>query len=283
MDGTATRPVIAGMDGTQESLAALQWAAKEAVRRDTRLVLFHACQFEGPESRHPELPEDSELLLEHVYRWNRHAAELARGIAPGVEVELRIRLGFAPDLLLAESLTAALIVLGAHGLGGLRGALIGSVALTVAAKADCPVVVVRGRSRMRGPVVVGVDGSASSEQALRFALDAAVARGAPLDVLHAWHEAAFLRFGTRFLARATAERRALEEQVAGWARKYPDLEITTDAVQDHKPSHALMRAVSGAQLIVIGSRGRGAVSGGLLGSTGNDLLAHATCPVAIVH
>src|SRR5947207_4402524 len=109
MSGTATRPVVVGMNGSQKSLAALRWAAKEAVIRDTTLVLFQACLFETPDH---DGSEDAELLLEHVYRWNRHAARLARGIAPGVEVEVKIRLGPAPDLLLAESALPSLLVLG---------------------------------------------------------------------------------------------------------------------------------------------------------------------------
>ncbi|HKN54210.1 MAG TPA: universal stress protein [Amycolatopsis sp.] len=268
MSGTVTRPVVVGMNGSHKSLGALRWAAKEAVVRDTTLVLFQACLFETPGH---DGSEDAELLLEHVYRWNRHAAGFARSIAPGVEVEVKIRLGLAPDLLLAESVLASLLVLGARGHGRVREAAVTSA---VVAKARCPVVVVRGRYGARGSVVVGVSASSSSEQALRFALDAAAVRGAPTHVVHVWHDATFLRFGTR----ASAERRSLEDRVAGWARKYPGLRITAEALRDRKPSHALTRAVPDALMIVIGSSGRGAV-----GSTGSDLLAQANCPVVVVH
>ncbi|WIV53897.1 universal stress protein [Amycolatopsis nalaikhensis] len=268
MTATATRPVVAGVDASAAALAAVRWAAAEAVRRDTTLRLLHACVF-GDERPH----DDSELLLEHVYRFLRRAAEVAREQAPGVRVETQVRLGLAVDLLLAESADAALVVLGSHGLGGLRGALIGSVALRVAAGASCPVVVVPGqRSTRTGPVLVGFDPSGSSEHALRFALEEAAAVCARVHVVHAW------RIGDGHV-----EQRELEAHLAGWARKYPALEITAQALRDRSPARALLAAAPGARLIVVGTRGRGPVAGGVLGSTGNALLAHAACPVAVVH
>jgi nucleotide-binding universal stress UspA family protein len=146
MTATANRPVLAGVDASAASLAAVHWAAKEARRRDTTLRLLPACVFEDATPRNP-----GELLLEHVHNWLRRAADVAREGAPGVRVETAVRLGLAVDLILAESADAALVVLGSHGLGGLRGALIGSVAL-------------------------------------RVALDEAAALRAPVRVVHAWHD-----------------------------------------------------------------------------------------------
>ncbi|WP_410645083.1 universal stress protein [Amycolatopsis sp. lyj-346] len=270
MTATATRPVVAGVDASAAALAAVRWAAAEAVRRDTTLRLLHACVFEDGR---PRAHDDSELLLEHVYRFLRRAAEIAREHAPGVRVETQVRLGLAVDLLLAESADAALVVLGSHGLGGLRGALIGSVALRVAAGASCPVVVVpEHRSTRTGPVLVGFDPSGSSEHALRFALEEAAAVRARVHVVHAWHT-----------GDGRAEQRELEAHLADWARKYPALEITAQALRDRSPARALLDAAPEARLIVVGTRGRGPVAGGVLGSTGNALLAHATCPVAVVH
>jgi nucleotide-binding universal stress UspA family protein len=264
MTATANRPVLAGVDASAASSAAVRWAAEEARRRDTTLRLLHACVFEDTPER---ALEDSGLLLEHLPRWLRRAAEDAREGAPGVRVETSVELGLAVDILLAESPDAALVVLGSHGLGGLRGALVGSVALRVAAGAACPVVVVPGHRPVRtGPIVVGLDLSDSSEHALRFALDEAALLRAPVHVVHA----------------GTAQR-DLETRIASWARKYPALEITPRAVPDRIPSRALLHAVPDARLIVVGTRGRGPVVGGVLGSTGNALLAHAPCPVAVVH
>lgn len=270
MTATANRPVLVGVDASAASSAAVRWAAKEARRRDTTLRLLHACVFEGAPER---VTDDSELLLEHVQRWLRRAADVAREWAPGVRVEISVELGLAVDVLLAESPGAALVVLGSHGLGGLRGALIGSVALRVAAGAAAPVVVVPApRPDRTGPVVVGLDLSDSSEHALRFALDEAASLGAPVHVVHAWHG-----------GDGAACQRDLETRIASWAGKYPALEITAHAVAERNPSRALLHAVPDARLIVVGTRGRGPVAGGVLGSTGNALLAHAACPVAVVH
>lgn len=271
----ATTAVIVGVDAAEDSLRAVRWAAQEAARRGAALRLFHACVVDPAHVESGSLPD-------HVTRRTRHAAKIARTAAPGLEVETRVRLGLAVDLLLAESVDAPLIVLGSHGLGGLRGALIGSVALRVTAAAQCPVVVFRGHADPRGPIVVGVDSSPSSEDALRFAADAAAARGVPLVVTHAGHQR-IPSIEPAFADQQAEDRRDIEEMVAGWARKYPELEITTRVVDDREPSRALMGVAPDAQLIVIGSRGRGPVAGALRGSTGNDLLAHATCPVAVVH
>ncbi|WP_086847641.1 universal stress protein [Amycolatopsis kentuckyensis] len=256
---TANPPVLAGVDLSAPSLAAVRWAAREAERRDTTLRLLHACVFE-------DTPSPEELLLEHVHRWLRRAAEVAREEAAAVRVETAVRLGLAVDLLLEEAADAALVVLGSHGLGGLRGALIGSVALRVAAEAPCPVVVVPGHQPPRtGPVVAGIDRSGSSEHALRFAFEEAAATGAPVLVVHAGDDD------------------GLETRVSGWRREYPGLEVRTRAVPERVPARALRHAAPDARLIVVGTRGRGPVAGGILGSTGNALLAHADCPVAVVH
>ncbi|MEU8633048.1 universal stress protein [Amycolatopsis sp. NPDC048633] len=270
----AKAAVIVGVDTSEESLRAVRWAAHEAARRGTDLRLLHACVVDPGDG--------SEFLPDHVTRRMRHAEKIARTAAPGLEVTTDVRLGLAVDLLLADSVTAPLIVLGSHGLGGLRGALAGSVALRVAAAAKCPVVVFRGHADPRGPVVVGVDSAPVSEEALNFAAGEAASRGVPLVVAHAGRRRA-PSIEPSFADQQAEDRRDLEELVAGRSRKHPELEITTLVVEDREPARALMGVTPGAQLIVVGSRGRGPVAGALLGSTGNDLLAHATCPVAVVH
>ncbi|UOX90621.1 universal stress protein [Amycolatopsis sp. FBCC-B4732] len=268
MTAPAHRPVLAGVDASEASFAAVRWAAEEAMRRDVTLRLVHASVFDDTPPRAHE-----ELLLEHVHRWLRRAADVAREQVPGVRVETAVRLGLAVDLLLEEAADAALVVLGSHGLGGLRGALIGSVALRVAAEAPCPVVVVPGhRPARKGPVVVGIDRTESSEHALRFAVETAAATRARLLVVHAWHA-----------GDGVAEQYELETRVAAWQGKYPDLEVFSQVVRDRVPARALQHVAPDARLFVVGTRGRGPVAGGVLGSTGNALLAHAACPVAVVH
>jgi nucleotide-binding universal stress UspA family protein len=195
-----------------------------------------------------------------------------------------IRLGIAPEQLVEESSTAALIVVGSHGLGGLRGVLIGSVALKVAAQALCPVIVVRGPvTPAGGPIVVGVDDSAESEQAVEFAMEAACVRKAPLVVVHAWHDEFLPTAGPAPAGAELRERYALENRMDSWRVQYPEVDVRVSAVRDRDAARAMLGHAAGAQLLVVGSRGRGPIAGGLLGSTGNTLLSTAPCPVAVVH
>ncbi|MFD2467562.1 universal stress protein [Amycolatopsis silviterrae] len=256
-DGT----VLVGVDESEASLAAVRWAAAEALRRGARLRLFQAGLREGAGAE------------PRAHRWLSRAAQVAEEAAPGVATQPVVRAGLAVDLLVEMSRSVSLVVLGSHGLGGLRGAAIGSVALRTAACAHCPVVVVRGRAAAGGAVVVGVDGD---ERVGEFAFEAAASRQVPLVAVRAWRDRRSDRPG-----RAGEEDRALRECIAAWADKHPEVAVRTWAVRERSAGRALM-AVEGAQLVVIGGRGRGPVTGGLLGSTGNRLLARAACPVAVV-
>lgn len=274
---TANKPggvVLAGIDESESALAPVRWAAAEARRRDCRLELFHAGIGETVDVSGKVAEQKADELFGRAHRWLTWAAEAAENAAPGVRTQVVARVGFAADLLIERSRSVSLVVLGSHGLGGLRGAAIGSVALRVAASASCPVVVVRGRVVPDGAVVVGVDGD---DRVLEFAFDAAASRKAELVAVRAWHGTPFDDPG-----RPEAEERALRGHIAAWAEKYPAVEVRTLAVRERSAARALM-AVEAAQLVVIGSRGRGPVAGGLLGSTGNRLLAHSACPVAVVH
>ncbi|MFD2467566.1 universal stress protein [Amycolatopsis silviterrae] len=265
-----SRPVVVGVDGSAAALAAVRWAAVEAARRGTGLVVFHAELCDDPDLLpHGKPPGDAELLLEPAHRLLRQAAETARLTAPAVPVRMCVRLGTAADLLAALSDEAGLLALGAHGLGGARGAAIGSVALRAAASARCPVVVIRGSAAADGPVVVGLDDSDGGERALAFAFEAAVSRGAGLEAVHAWHDG------------RPGRESGLREQVAAWSRKHPLVPVRVHVVRVRSAARALAGISAGAQLIVAGARARGPVAGGLLGSTGYWLLAHAACPVAV--
>jgi nucleotide-binding universal stress UspA family protein len=185
-----------------------------------------------------------------------------------------------------------MIVIGHTGDGGFADMLLGSTAAAVVSHAHCPVMVIRGRSGHSGspesgPVVVGVDGSPVSEQAVGVAFEEASARGVPLVAVHAWSDgntASWYRTN-RYLAEwdsiKDGEALALAERLAGWQEKHPEVEVRRELVQD-RPRHALLERSATSQLIVVGSRGRGGFRGMLLGSTSQALVQHAQCPVLVV-
>ncbi|WP_336157991.1 universal stress protein [Amycolatopsis sp. VC5-11] len=261
-------PVVVGIDGSPQSSAAVRWAAAQTRSRGGGLVVFRAEVFDDPDLLpHRKPPVEAELLLEPGYRLLRRAADEARRAVPGVSVRMCLRLGAAAGLLVEQSAEAGLLVLGPSGVGGMRGAVTGSVPLSVAASARCPVAVVRGRADPAGPVVVGVDDSGGSERALAFAFETAETHGAALEAVHAWHD------GNR--------ENGVPEQVAAWSRKHPAVPVRVRTVRARSAARALAGISRGARVVVVGSRGRGPVAGGLLGSTGNGLLAHAACPVVV--
>ncbi|TQM36922.1 universal stress protein [Pseudonocardia cypriaca] len=282
-------PVVVGVDGSPSALDAARWAAREAVRRGVTLELISA--FGWVETRHLHDHGLGVHLRETMLARTREevsaAAEAAAAVAPGIEISQRVVDGFPVPLLVAESRRAGLVVLGDRGLGGFTGLLVGSVAVGMAARAACPIVVVRGeRSSDAGPVVVGVDGSPISEAALAFAFEAAATRQVPLVAVHAWHDTVFEASVAPLLdwdAIEADERRILAERLAGWGGKYPDVEVQRALVRD-RPAHALIEQATAiaAQLVVVGSHGRGSAAGLVLGSTSHTVLHHAPCPVAVV-
>jgi nucleotide-binding universal stress UspA family protein len=179
-------------------------------------------------------------------------------------------------------------VLGSRGLGGFSGLVIGSTAVAVAGHAHAPVVVIRAdEPPADGPVVVGVDGTPVGEAAIAFAFAQASARGVDLVAVHAWTdlvvEAAYVG-GAAALDFAPLEEQAAEtlaERLAGWQEKYPDVHVVREVVRE-RAARALLRNSEHAQLVVVGTRGRGGFRGLVLGSTSQHLLQHARCPVAVV-
>jgi nucleotide-binding universal stress UspA family protein len=140
-----------------------------------------------------------------------------------------------------------------------------------------------------GPVIVGVDGAATTDAAIEFAVEAAARRGGPLVALHVWcalpkHNLGPDLPGHYDYTEAQQEaHRLLAELMAGWRSKVPDVPLELRAVQSMNPSYTLIEASAQAGLVVVGSRGRGGFPGLLLGSVGRDLVGHASSPVTIVH
>ncbi|MFC5992881.1 universal stress protein [Pseudonocardia hispaniensis] len=281
-------PVVVGVDGSEPALDAVRWAAREAAARRVPLRLVGAFVWTGT----PHIGDLGlgESYLEGLWQAARaeleDAAEAARSVAPDVTIEQEVRAGYPVPVLADESERARMVAVGSRGLGGFTGLLVGSVAVGLATHASSPVVVVRGAvpEASSAPVVVGVDGSPVSEAAVAFAFEAASWRRVPLVAVHTWSDMLLDPTLGPLLdwdAIEADERQVLAERLAGWSEKYPDVEVRR-VVERDRPAKALVDRSGDAQLVVVGSRGRGGFAGALLGSVSQSLLRHARCPVAIV-
>jgi nucleotide-binding universal stress UspA family protein len=283
------RPVVVGVDGSASSNAALDLAAHEANLRRRPLYLVHAFIWPylhvplGPSPYGPPeggLRHQAERILADAYT-------RARAAAPDIDVHAEVVTGEASAVLLQASRTAELVVIGDRGLGGFTGLLIGSVAVQLAAHAGCPILIARGETNPAAPVLLGVDGSPANDPAVGFAFEEVSRRGVPLLALHAWTHPVSTGPGDILPlvydeAQIEAdETRLLAEALAGWHDKYPDVTVRRELVHGGART-ALIDATSRAQLIVVGTRGRGGFAGLLLGSVSQAVLHHALCPVAIV-
>ncbi|SCF11312.1 Nucleotide-binding universal stress protein, UspA family [Micromonospora coriariae] len=289
MNSAHSAAVVVGVDGSEPSLRAVRLAATEAARRHRPLRVVHGFIWpllHVPVSPAPDAPPGGGLRHQAEELVAAAVAE-AQATAPGLSVSGEIIDGEAAAVLVGESPTAALIVLGDRGLGGFASLVVGSVAVQVAAYADCPVLVARGAERPGEPVLVGMDGSAASRLAAEFAAEAAVARGVPLLAVYAYRHPPSTGPGDMQPlvydeARLQgAEEQMLAESLAGLTDRCPGLRLTWRAV--HGRAGAVLAEASGsAQLVVVGGQGRGEVTGLLLGSVSQSVLHHARCPVAVV-
>ncbi|MEU8649427.1 universal stress protein [Streptomyces sp. NPDC048737] len=287
-----TGPVIVGVDGSASGLGAVAVAAREAHLRGVPLRIVHAFGHGGghlPGGAPPWNPA-GHGLGPMTHGAPARAEERAREVAPDIEITRSVVAGEALEVLEIESRSASLAVVGSRGLGGFAGLLLGSTAVQLAAHGRCPLMVVRGRPDPAGPVVLAVDGSPAGEAAAGFAFAEAALREAPLVALHVWNtwsERAYEGPGDPLNAvvadadRLSAEeRRLLDGTVAPHRQAFPQVEVERRLVRSRiRP--ALLDATRGAQLVVVGARGRGGFTGLLLGSVSQALLHHAHCPVTI--
>ncbi|GAA1965260.1 universal stress protein [Amycolatopsis minnesotensis] len=293
MTDVAGQAIVVGVDYSTGADDAVRWAAATAQARRGELKIVHARRHSGSYFYDGVLEgagTDAEAMREDADRIIRGAVELARSQAKDLAITTEVCVE-SPALTLIElSRDARTLVLGRTGRGGFAGMLVGSTTIAVAGHAHCPVAVVRGRAdstTVAGPVVVGIDGSPTSEQAIARAFDEASARGVPLVALHAWLDVTYddLYVTSRVLPAwdsiRAEEERLLAQRLAGWQEKYPDVDLRRVLVRD-RPRHALLEWSANAQLVVVGSRGRGGFIGMLLGSISQALLQHAQCPVLVV-
>ncbi|WP_336206781.1 universal stress protein [Nonomuraea sp. LPB2021202275-12-8] len=268
--------IVAGVDGSRAGLEAVAWAAGEAALREVPLKIVHAITRWACET-------DSGRYAE-VARWMRQggqsvlaaAEDRARHEQPKIAVETALLPGDPRAALIAAADSAELLVIGTHGLGGVRGMLVGSVAYGVAGHATCDVVVVsEPPPAPRGEVVAGVDGSQASQDVLEFAFTEAELRGVGVRVVHAWSWP-----GPEPVEEGD-ERLVVREALAGHRERHPRVSVVEEVVQGH-PVDVLREAATGAGLLVVGSRGRGTFAGLVLGSVSQALLQRPPCPLAVI-
>jgi nucleotide-binding universal stress UspA family protein len=283
------RPIVVGVDGSEPGRVAVALAVRQARLHGRPLRLVHAFIWPtlgvhvGPS---PEGPPEGGLAAE-ADRLLAEALAHARTADPDLDITGEVVAGAPVPVLLAEARHASLVVLGSRGLGGFTGLLVGSVAVQLAAHSPGPVLVARGEQRERGPVVVGVDGSPTSREALGFALGEAAVRGTELIALNTWwgrlpertEDELPLVYDASDVEATQAS--MLSAAVAGQRARFPGVNVR-ERVRHARAAHALVTASETAQLVVVGARGRGGFSGLLLGSVSQALLHHARCPVAIV-
>ncbi|MBB4753609.1 universal stress protein [Actinoplanes lobatus] len=279
--------IIVGYDGSSWSDDALTWALEEAEHTGEPVELVHADEWPvlAPAASMVPSPDLSpELYVERIIESTLdRAVETARTTHPLVPLTTTTVRAHAATALIDRSRHARLLVLGGRGHSAVAG-LFGSVSAAVTAHAHCPVVVIRGAQSATGPVVAGVDDTAAAPAVLVFAAEQATMLKAPLHVIHAWPPVTGIWAETPMATwTITAqEREPFDTEVTVIRDTFPNLRIEAEAVVEH-PAAALTRASDGAQLLVVGSRGRGAVRGLLLGSVSQHLLRHSACPVAVVH
>ena len=284
------RPVVVGVDGSDAALAALDWAVREAVDRDRRLRIIHA--FIWPLFNHvslgplPSGPPSSGLRAAAQGVINE-AVRRAATMAPGLVIEAMIHSGAAGPVLLAEAENADLMVVGSRGLGGFTGLLLGSVSSQLAAHSPCSVIITRSphadRDRPVGErVVVGVEDPRTSAGTVEFALTEADRLSLPVTMISCVPPEPAL-YGVPLVDQTAldAQRELLARTVEEWQSKFPDVEISDELVRA-TPGHALVTASRSARLVVVGAGGSGRFRGLHLGSVSQQVLHHASSPVAIV-
>ncbi|MEV5007218.1 universal stress protein [Streptomyces sp. NPDC055692] len=292
------RPVVAGLDGSRESLAATHWAAREALRRGLPLRLVHAWEGLPDIAGRADLPE-VRVPQSRARRMLRDTVAQLTESYPGLDLSGEQVHRQPGPALLDEAQDAELLVIGSQGLGAVGGFVLGSVAMATAVHADRPVVLVRagetaesehlpdvsGRPSTRTAhrdVAVAVDTDGPCDDLLDFAFRAAELRRAPLRVVHAWHVP--LTHGlpdarTRGSFRQEAERE-LAALLEPWRQKFPAVYVA-ETLHEGRPAHVLPRAVSGSGLLVVGRRRKYPVIAHA-GPVAHALVHHVTRPVVLV-
>lgn len=285
--------IVVGIDGSASAEVAVWWAAREAAMRHVSLTIVHvlaslpvaASALGWPAGRVPE--EILEIQEAEGRNFIAEATLAARDSVGTKDIEITGELSIGvPVAALAEvSRDAQMVVVGSRGRSARHRRLLGSVSAGLLHHAHCPVAVVPDEEESpeigRLPVLVGIDGSGASEQATAIAFDEASWRGVDLVALHVWSDAdmsSLPSFETSAQLQVAGEN--LAERLAGWQEKYPDVTVHR-IVRYDRPAQQLLDESVRAQLVVVGSRGRGGFAGMLLGSVSAVVTQETGVPVIV--
>ncbi|MDL9938252.1 universal stress protein [Gordonia sp. ABSL1-1] len=282
--------ILVGVDGSEASTSAVRWAAGAAQVEGVGLKIVGV--YDASTSDYAPgliIPQDViDAIRQDASDAVHAAATVAKEAAPDVALETSIVDGDAARALLELGKDASAIVLGTRGLGSVKGLFLGSVSTTVAAHSHGRVVVVTGEGSADGPVVVGVDDSPVSDAAVAEAYRQAALRNTRLIAVHTWtpldvdalHGYGIDREEVDRMSQDAVE--AVAERMAGYAENYPDVVVERHVLPEEPAKAILDAAGDDAQLIVVGSRGRGGFKGLLLGSTSQRIMHQAHTPVMVV-
>ncbi|MCF6388505.1 universal stress protein [Mycobacterium sp. MBM] len=288
MTGTGL-PIVVGVDGSANAVAAAIWAAGLAARLDAPLSIVYAVPYLGHNFSDAAAAVRAAAITgqrEAAASILTSAADAVRRAEPGVQISTSAPDQTADEVLEALSAQARLIVLGSQEVSTASALLIGSLTLKTITRSTCPVIAWRGdiASPNAQPIVVGVDGQ-NSDAALELAFELAAALQVPLRAVRSSSSRrapgdVTIPFLIDWEALEAMEWDSLTTTVGPWADRHPGVDVTF-FVEPTKPSQALLQHVDGAQLLIVGTRGHGALASALIGSTSLNLLHHSPLPVAV--
>jgi len=282
--------IIVGVDGSPASDVATCWAARDAALRSIPLTVVSVVT--TPTATFPPVPYPDSLGVRLEDRGRKaaaHAVKVAEDAMPTdrkVAVKSEIVFSTPARALVKMSDEAEMIVVGSSGKGLLARGVLGSVSSSVVRSANCPVAVIRDEDSLttdpqHAPVLVGIDGSPASELATEIAFDQASHRGVELIALHAWSDVVAVDLpGLDWSALVSAEERTFADSLAGWQGRYPNVTVQRVVVCD-EPAQQIIEWAESAQLVVVGSHGRGGFDRLMLGSVSNTILHSVRIPVIV--
>jgi nucleotide-binding universal stress UspA family protein len=295
MSAAIKRGIVVGIDGSPTSKVAVYWAGQAAAMRHVPLTLVYVVN--PIMATWPQAPvrlEPERWQQEQARVFMDDAVKVVEENTPGahpVQIAREVFFGGTIPTLVDLSKEAEMVVVGYRGRGGvLVRNFLGSVSSGLVYHAHCPVAVIHDDEPLvtdvaRAPVLVGIDGSPASEAATAIAFDEASRRGVGVIALHAWTDLRVSDLKEVFPdfdwdAQLSHEEETLGERLAGWKERYPDVGIRR-RIEIGEPARPLVEASELAQLLVVGSHGRGGFAGMLLGSVGAAVVNRARVPVIV--